>query len=122
MSEDTPDVPREPPPPPEQEEEEPPSEPKRGFMWLGILVGAPALYALYFGTTRGIAPDEGYKTFLAGPAVFIPIAVYLAVAILLAVRPRTSQLGAGLLIGLGIFILLGGGICVMFLAQMRGQI
>ena len=120
MSEDTPDVPRNPPPPPQ--EQDPTSEPRRGRVWLGILVGAPALYALYFGTTRGIAPDEGYKTFLAGPAVFVPIAVYLAVAILLAVRPRTSQLGAGLLIGLGIFILLGGGICVMFLAQMRGQI
>ena len=91
-------------------------------MVLGILLGAPALYALYFGTTSGIAPDEGYKTFLAGPAAFIPIAVYLVVAIVLAVRPRTSRLGAGLLIGLGIFILLGGGVCVMALSQMRGRI
>ena len=91
-------------------------------MLLGILLGAVALYALFFGTTAGIAPDEGYKTFLAGPAAFIPIAVYLAIAIVLAVRPRTSRLGAGLLMGLGIFTLLGGGICVMALSQMRGQI
>jgi len=118
MSEDNPDVPRNPPPPPQQEE--PPPKPRRGSMVLGILLGAPALYALYFGTTRGIAPDEGYKTFLAGPAAFIPIAAYLAVAVVLAVRPRTSRLGAGLLIGLGVFTLLGGGICVGILAQMRG--
>ncbi|MDQ0633956.1 hypothetical protein QFZ40_001865 [Arthrobacter pascens] len=109
MSEDT-------PPPQEQG---PPPEPRRGSMALGILLGAPALYALYFGTTQGIAPDQGYKTFLAGPAAFIPIAVYLAVAVVLAVRPPTSRLGAGLLIGLGVFTLLGGGICVGILAQMR---
>lgn len=101
-----------------QEEEEPP-KPRRGSMALGILLGTPALYALYFGTTQGIAPDEGYKTFLAGPAAFIPVAVYLGLAVVLAVRPGTSRLGAGLLIGLGIFTLLGGGICVGSLARMR---
>jgi hypothetical protein len=120
MSEDNPDVPWSPFPPPEQEE--PPSEPRRGSMVLGILLGTPALYALYFGTTRGIAPDEGYKTFLAGPAVFIPIGAYLAIAGVLTIRPRTSGLGAGLLIGLGVFILLGGGICVMALSQMSRRI
>jgi hypothetical protein len=88
-------------------------------MGLGILVGAAALYALYFGTTSGIAPDEGYKTFLAGPAALIPVAAYLGLAVVLAVQPRTSRLGAGLLIGLGIFTLLGGGICVGALARMR---
>lgn len=117
MSEDNPDVPRNP-----SRAEGPPSEPRRGSMGLGILLGVPALYALYFGTTVGIAPDEGYKTLLAGPAAFIPIAVYLAVAVVLAVRPRTSRLGAGLLIGLGVFTLLGGGVCVGFLAQMRGEV
>jgi hypothetical protein len=118
MSEENADVPRNPAPP--SKAEGPPTEPRRGSMLLGILLGAAALYALYFGTTQGIAPDEGYKTFLAGPAAFIPIAVYLAVAVVLAVRPRTSRLGAGLLIGLGVFTLLGGGICVGALAQMRG--
>lgn len=117
MSEDNPDVPRNPPPPPGREE--PPAEPRRGSMGLGILVGAAALYALYFGTTSGIAPDEGYKTFLAGPAALMPVALYLGLAVVLAVQPRTSRLGAGLLIGLGIFTLLGGGICVGALARMR---
>ncbi|MBE4719012.1 hypothetical protein [Pseudarthrobacter sp. AB1] len=118
MSDDNPEEAWSSLPPPR--EEEPSPEPRRGSMVLGILLGAVALYALYFGTTAGIAPDEGYKTFLAGPAAFIPIAVYLLVAIVLAVRPRTSRLGAGLLIGLGVFILVGGGICVMALSQMRG--
>ena len=118
MSEDHPEVPRNPPPPPQQEG--PPSAPRRGSIGLGILLVALALYALYFGTTTGIAPDEGYKTFLAGPAAFIPIAAYLAIAIVLAVRPRTSRLGAGLLIGLGIFTLLGGGVCVGTLAARMG--
>ena len=117
MSEENPDVPRSsslPPP-----DEGPPAEPRRGSLWLGILLGAFALYALYFGTTSGIAPDQGYKTFLAGTAAFMPITAYLAVAVVLAVWPHTSRLGAGLLIGLGIFTLLGGGICVAALAQMR---
>jgi hypothetical protein len=108
-------------PPPQ--EEEPDSASGRGFfMLLGMVLGAAALYALYFGTTRGIAPDQGYKTPLAGPAVFVPIGVYLAIAGVLAVRPRTSGLGAGLLFGLGIFILLGGGVCVVALSQMSGRI
>lgn len=113
MSENNSDVPQDPPP----HRDEPQSF--RGLMALGILVGAVALYALYFGTTTGIGPDQGSKTLLVGPVVFIPIAVYLAIAILLTVRPRTSQLGAGLLIGLGVFTLLGGGICVVALSQMR---
>ena len=108
---------------PEPQEEEPASKSGGGLpMLLGILVGAAALYALYFGTTRGIAPDQGYKTPLAGPAVFIPIGVYLAIAGALAVWPRTSRLGAGLLIGLGVFTLLGGGVCVIALSQMSGRI
>ena len=107
--------------PPRREEEEPP-EPRRGSMVLGILLGTVALYALYFGTSAGIAPDQGYRTFLAGPVAFIPIGLYLAAAGGLAVWTRTSRLGAGLLIGLGVFILAGGGICVMALSQMSSRI
>mgnify|MGYP006170584539 CR=1 FL=1 len=55
---------------------------------------------------------------LTGPSAFIPVAGYLAIAIILAVWPPTSRWGAGLLIGLGIFTLLGGGVCVGALAQM----
>ncbi|MDQ0661976.1 hypothetical protein QFZ35_000474 [Arthrobacter ulcerisalmonis] len=86
-----------------QEKEEPP-EPGLGPMGFGVLLGTVALFGM---------------AFLAGPAALIPIAVYLVVAIVLAVRPRTSRWGAGLLIGLGIFTLAGAGICVGYLAQVR---
>ena len=61
-----------------------------------------------YGWSRGI---------LGGLATFLPIVVYVLLATVLAVRPPTSRLGAGLLIGLGIFALLGGGLCVGSLAQ-----
>lgn len=100
-----------------QEEEEPP-EPALGPMGFGILFGATALYALYVGVPMASSGPSSMR-FLVGPAAFIPIAVYLVVAGVLAVTPRTSRWGAGLLIGLGIFTLLGGGLCVGNLAQMR---
>ena len=110
--------------PPRQEKEEPP-EPGLGPMGFGILLGTTALYALYllgpgaFGRLQAGA-DSGPSSmrFLTGPSAFVPIAGYLAIAILLAVWPPTSRWGAGLLIGLGIFTLLGGGVCVGALAQM----
>ena len=104
-------------PPPQKEEEEPP-EPALGPMGFGILLGTTALYAFYFVVP--IVFGGLYATrFLTGPSAFVPIAGYLAIAIMLAVWPPTSRWGAGLLIGLGIFTLLGGGICVGNLAQIR---
>lgn len=109
---------------PPREEEEPP-EPGLGPMGFGILLGTTALYALYllgpgaFGRLQAEAGSgPASARFLTGPSAFIPIAGYLAIAIVLAVWPPTSRWGAGLLIGLGIFILLGGGVCVGALAQM----
>lgn len=99
------------------EDEEPP-EPALGPLGFGILVGAPALYALYVGVPIAFGGPSSMR-FLTGPSAVIPIAVYLLAAMVLAVRPRTSRWGAGLLIGLGIFTLLGGGLCVGSLAQMR---
>jgi hypothetical protein len=103
-----------------QEEEEPP-EPALGPMGFGILFGTTALYAIYVGVPIAFGGPQNMR-FLTGPSAFIPIGVYLAIAVVLAVRPRTSRWGAGLLIGLGIFTLLGGGVCVGSLAaQMRGD-
>ena len=104
--------------PPRQEKEEPP-ERALGPMGFGILFGTTALYAIYVGVPVAFGGPASMR-FLTGPSAFIPIAVYLLVAIMLAVQPRTSRWGAGLLIGLGIFTLLGGGVCVGTLAaQMR---
>ena len=103
-----------------QEEEEPP-EPALGPMGFGILFGTTALYAIYVGVPIAFGGPASMR-FLTGPSAFIPIGVYLAIAVVLAVRLRTSRWGAGLLIGLGIFTLLGGGVCVGSLAaQMRGD-
>jgi hypothetical protein len=103
-----------------QDEEEPP-EPALGPMGFGILLGTTALYALYVGVPIAFGGPASMR-FMTGPSAFIPIAVYLAIAILLAVRPPTSRWGAGLLIGLGIFTLLGGGVCVGSLAAQMGTL
>ena len=112
-------------PPSKKDEENPASG--LGPMGFGILLGTTALYALYilgpgaFGRLQaGAGSGPSSMRFMAGPSAFIPIAGYLAIAIILAVWPPTSRWGAGLLIGLGIFTLLGGGVCVGALVQMGG--
>ena len=119
MSKDNPDFPKLPPP---ERGSGPSKEPRGGNLGLGILVGALALYVVYVGSVIGANGPYTARPGLAGPSAFIPIAGYLAIAILLAVWPPTSRWGAGLLIGLGIFTLLGGGICVMALSQMSSRI
>jgi hypothetical protein len=104
-------------PPPEEQE---PPEPALGPMGFGILLGATALYAIYVGVPIAFGGPASMP-FLTGPSAFIPVAVYLLVAIVLAVQPRTSRWGAGLLIALGIFTLLGGGVCVGTLAAQTGS-
>ena len=104
--------------PPSKKDEENP-ESGLGPMGFGILLGTTALYALYILVPMVFGGPYNTR-FLAGPSAFIPIAGYLAIAIILAVWPPTSRWGAGLLIGLGIFTLLGGGICVGALVQMGG--
>jgi len=103
--------------PPQEDEEEP--EPALGPMGFGILLGTAALYAIYIGVPIAFGGPASMP-FLTGPSAFIPIAGYLAIAIVLAVWPPTSRWGAGLLIGLGIFTLLGGGVCVGTLAAQMG--
>ena len=117
MSEDTPEYPKIPPPPGHGAGRS--QQPRGGNLGLGVVLGALALYAIYLGGTVFSvgAPSAWPSSILSGWAVFIPIALYLALAILLAVRRHTSRFGAGLLIGLGIFTLLGGGLCIGSLAQ-----
>lgn len=114
-----------PPPPKEPHRPGQQGEPRRGYLGPGLTFGALALYILYLWATIGTAapnlgPPAAWATsILAGPAAFVPIAVYLGLGIALAVRPDTARTGAGMLIGLGIFLLLGGGLCVGALAQTR---
>ncbi|MBP1134377.1 hypothetical protein JOE31_000609 [Arthrobacter sp. PvP023] len=93
-------------------------QPAGGSMALGIVLGAVALYVVYVGSLMAVGPYAWGSFGLGGLAAFIPIILYLLVSVLLALRRRTSRFGAGLLIGLGMFTLLGGGLCVGSLAQM----
>jgi hypothetical protein len=105
-------------PSPASQKAEPPREPRGGSIGTGISLGVFALYALYLWATITLgAPYSWSNSLLAGPAAFIPLTAYLGLAIVLAVKPRTSRWGTGLLIGLGIFTLLGGGLCVAALVQ-----
>lgn len=115
MSEGTPDSPKGPPPPSDRGKR--PQQPRGGSMGTGISLGVFALYALYLSATIPFGgPSMWPSGFLGGAAAFVPVGLYLLIAILLAIRRRTSRFGAGLLIGLGIFTLLGGGLCVGSLA------
>ena len=78
---------------PPQEEDEPP-EPALGPMGYGILLGTIALYAIYVGIPIAVGGPASMR-FLTGPSAFIPIGVYLVVAIVLGVRSRTSRWVAG---------------------------
>ena len=109
--------------PPEEQRRGQQPEPRGGYLGSGVVYGAVALYILYLWATVGIGapniapPNAWAPSIFAGPAAFVPIAVYLGLAVVLAVSPRTARTGAGLLIGLGIFTLLGGGLCVGALVQ-----
>lgn len=104
-------------PPPGEQGRGQKRENRGGYLGSGAVFGALALYILYLWATVEVGPPPWPASILAGPAAFVPIAVYLGLAIVLAVNPRTSRTGAGLLIGLGIFTLLGGGLCVGALIQ-----
>lgn len=94
-----------------------PRQPRGGSMGAGISLGVFALYALYLSATIPFGgPSMRPSGFLGGAVAFVPVGLYLLVAILLAVRRQISRFGACLLIGLGIFTLLGGGLCVGSLA------
>jgi hypothetical protein len=102
------------PPPPYQPPTGPPPRPGGGgaMLAVGIILGFVVLFAVYL-----------LLVLYAGPswiAAFAPVVVFLAVGIVLAVRPRTRMLGAGLLIGLGAWALLGGGLCVPLLIPTGG--
>ena len=92
-------------------------EPRGGYLGIGTVFGVLALYILYLWATIRDGPPPWPNSIFAGPAAFVPVAVYLGVAVVLAINPRTSRTGAGMLIGLGIFTLLGGGLCVGTLVQ-----
>jgi hypothetical protein len=118
MSGGPPDVPEIPPPPPGPGEGGRIPVPRGGSMVYGVLSGALMLYVVYVGALMFIGgPFAWSGSILAGWATFIPVVLYLLLAVPLAARRETSRFGTGMLIGLGVFTLLGGGLCIGSLAQ-----
>ena len=116
----TPDVPPTPPPPPDQPppyEPPPPGGPPQrsgggAFLALGIVAGFAVLFLVYLAIIVLVGPSWA--------SAFAPVVLFLILAIVLTVRPRTRMFGAGLLIGLGVWALLGGGLCIPLLIPQAG--
>lgn len=89
----------------------------RGSIALGIGISAVTLVgsvALLFGSGFGASGD--LTTFVVGAAPLL----LLVAGIVLAVIPRTSRTGAGILIGFGGAVLVAGGLCIALLATLAG--
>ncbi|GEB65164.1 hypothetical protein SAT01_26120 [Sinomonas atrocyanea] len=112
-----------PPQPPQQPgwPPEPPlyPPPRRGGGSLvgGLFAGIGAL-ALLFGLSVALASIRWVPGFI-GVLLFLG---YVAGAIVLTVRPATMRFGAGLLIAIGAWILIGAGLCVAALFVMPALI
>ncbi len=77
-------------------------------MLLGILLGVLTLLVVTVLALFVLGPLFPEAWLFGLPLFFL---AYLIVAIVLVARPQTSSLGGGLLIGLGVFVLVGGGAC-----------
>ena len=113
----TPDNPPQPPeqpppyePPPDQSARRPPGG--GGFLALGIFAAYGVLFLVYLAVIYFVGPSW--------VSAFGPVALFIVVAIVLTVRPRTRMFGTGLLIGLGVWVLLGGGLCIPLLIPQGG--
>ncbi|GAB2732252.1 hypothetical protein [Sinomonas soli] len=121
MSEDRPEQggpsPDPPPPPPGEEAR---TSARGGFLPLSLGLGIVYLYAVGLSMLPAIGPRGPYGAPLGLAITFWGLFVgYLVLAVVLAVRRRTSLTGAGMLIAFGIWLLLGGELCVGVLVQMR---
>lgn len=122
-------VPPAPPPPPSGSVPPPPgyyppappaplNPPRRGggSIWLGLIIGLGGSLLLYglYALVRGTIGEQ-FGQVLDVLVTVWPIGVGLG-GIVLAVIPKTTRTGAGMLLSIGIAILVGGGLCVALLA------
>jgi hypothetical protein len=84
---------------------------------LGILLGVGALAVVSVVLIFVIGPLAPEAWLFGLPLLLI---AYLATSIVIAAQPRTGPLGGGLLIGLGVFVLIGAGTCVALITQVGG--
>lgn len=83
----------------------------------GLFAGIGAL-ALLFGLSVALTSIRWVPGFIG----FLLFLGYVAGAIVLTVRPATMRFGAGLLIAIGAWILIGAGLCVAVLFVMPALI
>jgi uncharacterized membrane protein HdeD (DUF308 family) len=83
---------------------------RRSALVLGIVVGVLCIGGIVLVGITPLSVGSGSWVVIVAPVA------YLATAVVLAVRPRTTLLGAGLLIAIGISVLISGGVCVALAA------
>ncbi|MDQ4491601.1 hypothetical protein RBS60_15470 [Sinomonas sp. ASV486] len=83
-------------------------------------LGLIFLYVVGLSMLPAIGPRGPYSAPVSVEVTYWSIFIaYLVLAVVLAVLRRTSRTGSGLLIAFGIWLLLGGEVCVGVLVQMR---
>jgi hypothetical protein len=82
----------------------------------GAFLGFIALWIVYLVVFFGAGAPYGR----IGVGAYVPVALCTVAAVVVTVRPRTLSLGAGMLLGLGLWLLIGGGLCIAGLSQTPG--
>lgn len=97
-----------------------PKPPRGGFLPLALAAGLVFLYLVGLSMLPVIGPMGPHNVPLATVILYWGLFVgFVALAVVLAVWRKTSRTGTGMLIAFGIWILLGGEVCVGVLVQMR---
>lgn len=81
-----------------------------GLGWVGLFVVYLMMYL----------SSGGYPNARAGVGAVVPAAIYLVGAIALTAWRPSRAVGSGLLLGLGVWLLIGGGPCIADLARSPG--
>jgi hypothetical protein len=83
-----------------------------GSVLLGLIVGTGLLGLVVWGLLGSGLPEANTVVTVAG-------VVYVFAAIGLTVSSKTTRFGAGLLLAIGVWLLVGAGVCFAFAAGGR---
>ncbi|ASN53061.1 hypothetical protein [Sinomonas sp. R1AF57] len=85
-----------------------------GFLPIGLAVGLAFLYlvGIVYIAPRAIPRQNSIAPLTENVLLWAPLVLYAVVAVVLTLVRRTSMTGAGLLIALGVWLLLGGELCI----------
>ncbi|GAA2199490.1 hypothetical protein [Sinomonas flava] len=85
-----------------------------GFLPIGLAVGLAFLYlmGIFYIAPRAIPRLNADAPLVDNVLMWAPLALYAVAAVVLTLVRRTSMTGAGLLIALGVWLLLGGELCI----------